>query len=179
MTSQAMDDRAVVAIQIGRPPRSRVPVRTRCGLGLPVVIDVPPVLDDGTPFPTMHWLTCPLATIRVSRIESVGGVRIADELIRTDADVRAAFGAAMHRYAQERDSLLPEGWRGPVPTGGIAGSSGGVKCLHAQYADTVAGNDNPIGRDIAQRIEPLDCTIPCVTDVDGVAVANEAWVEPR
>lgn len=179
MTSRAMDDRAVVAVQIGRPPRSRVPVMARCHLGMPVVIDVPPILDDGTPFPTMHWLTCPLATIRISRIESSGGVRIADELIRADADVRVAFAAAMQRYAQVRNSLLPLGWEGPVPTGGIAGSSGGVKCLHAQYADTAAGNDNPIGEDIAQRIEPLACTTTCVVEIDGVAVANPQWVEPR
>lgn len=174
-----MDDREVVAVQIGRPPRSQVPVVSRCHLGLPVVIDVPPILDDGTPFPTTHWLTCPLATIRVSRIEASGGVRSADELIRTDADVRVAFGTAMHRYAAARDALLPEGWEGPVPTGGIAGSSGGVKCLHAQYADTIAGNDNPIGEDVAERIEPLTCTTSCVIDQEGVAVANPEWIEPR
>lgn len=174
-----MDDREIVAVQIGRQPRSRVPVAARCHLGLPVVIDVPPILDDGTPFPTMHWLTCPLATIRISRIESAGGVRTADDLIRTDADVRSAFGAAMSRYAQTRKSLIPEGWDGPEPTGGIAGSSGGVKCLHAQYADTAAGNENPIGGEVAQRIEPLVCIAPCVAEVDGVAVSNPEWVEPR
>ena len=173
-----MDDREVVAVQIGRPPRSRVPVTARCHLGMPVVIDVPPILDDGTPFPTMHWLTCPLATIRISRIESAGGVRVADELIRTDPEVRAAFGAAMQRYAQARTSLLPQGWDGPAPTGGVAGSSGGVKCLHAQYADSASGNDNPIGADVAQRIEPLVCTTTCVVEVDGIAVANRDWVEP-
>jgi len=144
-----------------------------------VVIDVPPILDDGTPFPTMHWLTCPLATIRISRIESTGGVRAADELIRTDATVRLAFGEAMHRYARARDSLLPPEWDGPVPSGGIAGSAGGVKCLHAQYADTAAGNDNPIGEDIAQRIEPLACTTPCVVESDGTAIASPEWIEPR
>ena len=173
-----MDDREIVAVQIGRPPRSRVPVTTRCHLGMPVVIDVPPILDDGTPFPTMHWLTCPLATIRISRIESGGGVGIADELIRTDPEVRVAFEAAMQRYARARTSLLPQGWDGPVPTGGIAGSSGGVKCLHAQYADTASGNDNPIGDDVARRIEPLVCMTPCVVDVNGTAVANPGWVEP-
>jgi len=173
-----MDDRDVVAVQIGRPPRSLVPVAARCHLGMPVVIDVPPILDDGTPFPTMHWLTCPLATLRISRIESAGGVRAADELIRTDIEVRGAFGAAMNRYAQRRGSLIPIGWDGPIPSGGIAGSSGGVKCLHAQYADTAAGNDNPIGEGVAQQIEPLVCTVACVVDVDGMAVANADWIEP-
>jgi hypothetical protein len=154
-------------------------VAARCHLGLPIVVDVPPILDDGTPFPTTHWLTCPLATVRISRIESSGGVRAADELVRDDADVRKAFGKAMARYEQARRSLLPEGWTGPTPSGGIAGSSGGVKCLHAQYADYAAGNENPIGADIARRIEPLTCATVCIVEVEGVATPNPAWVEPR
>ena len=144
-----------------------------------MVIDVPPILDDGTPFPTTHWLTCPLAVTRVSRIESSGGVRAADERINTDPDVRAGFMTAMERYASTRDSLLPEGWDRPIPTGGIAGSAGGVKCLHAQYADTAAGNTNPIGEDVAAHIEPLNCTAPCVVEVDGIAGQNPQWVEPK
>jgi len=50
-----------------------------------------------------------------------------------------------------------------------------VKCLHAHYADHVAGNNNPIGELVAPWVEPLDCTIPCV---DG-EVINPAWSEPR
>lgn len=173
-----MDDRAFVAVQIGRPPRSRVEVTTRCHLGLPVVIDVPPILDDGTPFPTTHWLTCPLATTRISRIESAGGVREADALIASDPDVRRSFDRAMKRYKEQRDAQVPGDWDGPAPSGGIAGSSGGVKCLHAQYADTAAGNDNPIGEDVAGRIEPLGCVVPCVIDSPDGPVANEAWTEP-
>jgi hypothetical protein len=173
-----MDDRSVVEIQIGRPPRSVVVVSARCHLGLPVVIDVPPILDDGTPFPTTHWLTCPLAVLRVSRIESTGGVREADHRIASDPDIAARFSESMERYRSARQELVPATWDGPVPTGGVAGSKGGVKCLHAQYADTAAGNENPIGDDIASRIEPLGCTVPCVVQgVDGPE-SNEVWTEP-
>jgi len=35
------------------------------------------------------------------------------------------------RYAVERDALIPDDAT-PRPTGGVAGGSGGVKCLHAQ-----------------------------------------------
>lgn len=174
-----MDDRSIVEIQIGRPVRSRVDVRTRCHLGLPVVIDVPPLLDDGTPFPTTFWLTCPLATLRVSRIESAGGVRAADHAVSSDPEVADRFNEAMVRYEKHRDTLVPDDWTGPTPSGGIAGSSGGVKCLHAQYADTGAGNDNPIGEEVAAQIEPFACVVPCVVDsVDGVAL-NPDWSEPR
>lgn len=173
-----MDDRSVVEIQIGRPPRSKVVVSARCHLGLPVVIDVPPILDDGTPFPTTHWLTCPLAVLRISRIESNGGVREADRWIESDPDVAEAFKDAMDRYSSSRQALVPEGWTGPTPAGGVAGSKGGVKCLHAQYADTAAGNENPIGDDIASRIEPLGCTEPCVVAGHDGSVLNEDWIEP-
>lgn len=174
-----MDDRAVVEIQLGRPPRSAIEVRVRCHLGLPIVVDVPPILDDGTPFPTTHWLTCPLAVIRVSRLESAGGVRAADATIREDADTRMRFDEAMDRYGKERDRLIPQDWTGPTPSGGIAGSSGGVKCLHAQYADMAAGNTNPIGEDVAARIEPLSCTVPCIVEAEGEIVENPAWTEPQ
>ncbi|MDK1017088.1 MAG: DUF501 domain-containing protein [Actinomycetota bacterium] len=173
-----MDDRSVVAIQIGREPRSEVNVRARCHLGLPVVIDVPPILDDGTPFPTTHWLTCPLAVLRISRVESAGGVREADALVASDRGTAEAFTSAMDRYRAYRETLLPAGWRGPAPSGGIGGSQGGVKCLHAQYADTAAGNENPIGADIANRIEPLDCTVVCVTTSPEGVTSNDDWVEP-
>lgn len=173
-----MDDRSVVEIQIGRPPRADVVVSTRCHLGLPVVIDVPPILDDGTPFPTTHWLTCPLAVLRISRIEASGGVREADDRIASDNDVAVRFREAMDRYEVARQARIPKGWSGPSPSGGVAGSRGGVKCLHAQYADTAAGNDNPIGDDVASRIEPLGCIVPCVVDGPDGSWTNEMWTEP-
>lgn len=173
-----MDDRSVVECQLGRPPRSAVDVEVRCHLGLPVVIGVPPILDDGTPFPTTHWLTCPLASLRVSRLESAGGVSEADDRIASSPVDAQAFAASMERYERDRDLLIPDTWEGPRPSGGIAGSRGGVKCLHAQYADTASGHDNPIGAGVAQRVEPLDCAVPCVVVVDGASVRNELWTEP-
>ena len=174
-----MDDRAVVSVQIGRSPRSEVVVEARCHLGLPVVTRVPPLLDDGTPFPTTHWLTCPLATLRISRLEAEGGVKAADRAIASDPDLAAAHREAMDRYAAERSALMPDDHTGPVPSGGIAGSRWGVKCLHAQYADHAAGNGNPVGARVADRVEPLDCAEPCVVASDDGAVTNPHWVEPR
>ena len=174
-----MDDRRIVELQLGRPPRSVVRVEARCHFDLPVVIDVPPLLDDGTPFPTTHYLTCPPATLRISRLESAGGVKAADDDIASNSDLAEAWGKAMDRYRSQRDVRIPEGYEGPRPRGGIAGSQGGVKCLHAQYADTAAGNQNPIGTRTASAIEPLDCAMPCVVASDGVVVKNTGWQEPR
>ena len=90
-TSTRMDDRGVVEAQIGRPPRSLIDVAQRCHLDLPVVITVPPLLDDGTPFPTLYWLTCPLASKRIGRIEAAGGVRTAEQMLADDPDARVAL----------------------------------------------------------------------------------------
>ena len=179
-----MDDREVVSTQIGRPPRSPVDVEARCHLGLPVVTLVPPILDDGTPFPTSHWLTCPLATVRIARLEAEGGVKAADAAIANDPALARLHEQAMDRYRRERDERMPPGHEGPAPSGGVAGSRWGVKCLHAHYADHAAGNANPVGARVAAEIEPLDCDLPCVVPVDaddaqGAVLANPRWVEPR
>ena len=174
-----MDDRAVVDAQLGRPTRSEVDVVARCHLGLPVVVAVPPLLDDGTPFPTRYWLTCPLAVRRIGRLESRGGVRAMEARIEADPDFAAAHRRAAERYAAERDALLPAGYSGPRPGGGVGGTRRGVKCLHAHYADHAAGNENPVGAWVAAEIEPLDCEVPCVVEGEGRPVRNPAWREPR
>ena len=174
-----MDDRAVVEAQIGRPPRSVIDVAHRCHLDLPVVITVPPILDDGTPFPTLYWLTCPLASKRIGRIEAVGGVRAAEQMLADDPEVRHAHEEAMDRYRESRDAQIPANYQGHRPTGGVGGARAGVKCLHAHYADTAAGNINPIGAWTAEEIEPLDCTTTCVAFTEGSWSRNPAWSEPR
>jgi len=173
-----MDDRAAVTVQIGRTPRSATEVIVRCHLGLPVVTRVPPILEDGTPFPTLYWLACPLAVARVGRLESRGGVRTAEAMLETDPELRLRHERSSFRYRAQREALLPLGHEGPAPAGGVGGAAAGVKCLHAHYADHAAGNDNPIGEWVAAEVEPLDCRLPCVVDVDGVVIANPGWHPP-
>ena len=174
-----MNDLAVVAAQIERRPRSQIDVRARCHLGLPVVIAVPPHLDDGTPFPTRFWLTCPLAVRRIGRLESVGGVKAAEARLAADDKQSARHAAAMERYATERDRLIDSGFVGPRPTGGVAGAAQGVKCLHAHYADYTAGNDNVVGEWTAADIDPLDCAQACVVANGPVVERNPEWREPK
>jgi hypothetical protein len=175
-----MDDRGAVEAQIGRPPRSTVVVAARCHLGLPTVIVVPPLLDDGTPFPTLYWLTCPLASKRIGRLEADSGVKRAEHMLAADPDLAAAHESAMEQYTEARDRMVPDGYRGHRPRGGVGGTGAGVKCLHAHYAHTAAGNDNPVGAWTAGQIEPLDCRHPCVVvDAGGAVGRNPGWVEPR
>ena len=201
-------DSEVLALQIGRPLRAASKVLRRCNLGLPIVAEVPPILDTGEPFPTRYWLTCPLAHRRIARLEGEGGVRDTQAKIDADPEFSKAVEAAHARYARDREALLPAvtalsrertagtalsgtalsgertagerttGTAQPRPSGGVGGSSGGVKCLHAHYADFAAGNDNPIGRDVHGAIGEPRCQAPCVAVVDGRLQRNPDWREP-
>lgn len=165
------EDHAVVAAQIGRDPHPGAEVVSRCHLDLPVVIRVPPVLPDGTPFPTLYWLTCPLTTTRIGRLEGAGGVRRMEGKASADPLFRMALDEADRQYARERDALVPEN-TGDRPKGGVGGAEGGVKCLHAHYAQARAGGENPVGILVAGWVEPLDCAEPCVKDGE----RNPDWV---
>lgn len=159
--------------------RAKVEVVWRgCPFLLPVVVQVPPVLEDGTPFPTTYWLSCPLARRRIGRLESAGGVGAMDRRAEADEGFRRRWSAAQARYAAERDAAVPAEAE-HRPSGGVGGAVGGVKCLHAHYADFRADNDNPVGELVAPWIEPLDCRAPCVVEVGERTVRNPEWREPR
>jgi hypothetical protein len=140
-------DVAALTERLGRPPRAAFDVVVRDDAGQPVVIRNAPLLDDGTPMPTRYWLVDPELTVRVSRLESAGGVRRAEHDVDTEA-LLAAHGA----YAAERDAALPAGHPGPVPTGGVGGTRRGVKCLHAHYAYFLAGGADPVGQWTAEQL---------------------------
>ena len=166
-----MDDRQVIEIQVGRPLRARPEVVARCHLGLPVVVRVPPHLDDGTPFPTLYWLTCPLATTRIGRLEGAGGVKRMESKAAADPGFAAALENAHSEYAAEREALVTTD-DAPRPSGGVGGTTRGVKCLHAHYAHHAAGGENPVGELVAAWIGPLDCEVRCVVG-QGM---NPEWV---
>ncbi len=173
-----VDDAAAAAAQLGRPLRSAVKVSARCHLELPVVIEVPPILDDGTPFPTTWYLTCPLATKRIGRLEAAGGVKRIERFAEHDTAFGLALDVAHARYSAQRDGRLPADFE-HAPSGGVGGTRVGIKCLHAHYADHTAGNENPVGEATAPFVEPLDCTVPCVVADGDDVVPNPRWSEPR
>jgi uncharacterized protein len=145
-----IDDRAALTVLLGRPPEAEFEVAVRRADGSPVVIRNAPLLADGRPMPTRYWLVDPDLVRAVSRLESAGGVRAAE------AEVPAGELTAAHAaYAAERDAALPPDHPGPRPSGGVAGTRLGVKCLHAHYAYFLAGGDDPVGRWVDARI-PVD-----------------------
>jgi hypothetical protein len=144
---QVDPDVAVLTELLGREPRAAFTVAVRDSAGRPVVIRNAPLLDDGTPMPTRYWLVDRELSVKISRIESAGGVRAAE-----DAVDRAELLAAHTRYAAERDAHLPSDHTGPRPSGGVGGTRTGVKCLHAHYAFHLAGGEDPVGRWVAARL---------------------------
>lgn len=165
------DDREVVEVQIGRPLRAGSEVVARCHLALPVVVKVPSHLDDGTPFPTLYWLTCPLATTRIGRLEGAGGVKRMESKAGADPDFATGLDRAHASYAAERSANITN-TDAPAPSGGVGGAARGVKCLHAHFAHHAAGGENPVGRLVAEWIGPLDCDVRCVIDGE----TNPKWV---
>ncbi|MHB8511570.1 MAG: DUF501 domain-containing protein [Actinomycetota bacterium] len=159
--SSKTPDSAAVELQLGRPPRGDISVVARCHLGLPLVIRTPSKLDDGTPFPTLYYLTCPVAVRCIGVLESTGEMRALNERLRSDDELSESYRRAHERYRIDRDGSLD----------GRTDSAGGmparIKCLHALYAHEVA-DSNPIGAIVRERIEPLPCANVCVeTSSDG------------
>ena len=139
-------DLEAVARLLGRTPQGAFEVVVRDGDG-PVVIRNHPLLHDGTPMPTRHWLVGAAARTAVSRLEAAGGVARAEQAVPADE-----VAAAHRRAAVEREAAIPVGWAGPRPSGGVGGTRAGVKCLHCHYADFLVGTGDPVGRWVADQI---------------------------
>ena len=154
-------DRAVVAAQLGRPPRAMRAVAHRCPCGLPDVVETSPRLPDGTPFPTLDYLTCPRAGAAVGRLEAAGVMREMADRLRTDPALAKGYRAAHEAYLARRHQL------GDVPE--IAGISAGgmptrVKCLHALLAHALAAGPgvNPLGDEVRDAVGGWWSAGPCV-----------------
>ena len=160
-----MAEAAVVARQLGRPPRGLRQVAHRCPCGLPDVVETAPRLADGTPFPTLYYLTCPRAVAAISRLEAAGVMRQMQERLATDAALRAAYEAAHRDYLARRDEAARAAGVAPLPpdTQSAGGMPGRVKCLHALAAHELAvPGANPLGREAIEAAGPWWAPGPCV-----------------
>jgi hypothetical protein len=136
-----------VAGLLGRAPGGDFTVVVRRTDGGLVVIANDPLLRDGRPMPTRYWLVDPEIRSLVGRLESQGGVQQAESAVGAEV-----LEQAHARYARERDALIPTGWPGPRPHGGVGGTRRGVKCLHAHVAWWLAGGEDPVGRWVSEQV---------------------------
>ncbi len=154
----AQADLDVVAAQLGRPPRAVRAVAHRCPCGQPTVVQTAPRLPDGTPFPTLYYLTCPRLTAAASTLEADGVMREMTERLGTDPELAQGYRQAHESYLAERDAIESLGTG--VTAGGMPDR---VKCLHVLVADALARGTgvNPLGDEALAIIGPWWHAGPC------------------
>ena len=135
-------DLDAVARQLGREPRGVLEIAYRCPNGEPGVVKTAPRLPDGTPFPTLYYLTHPALTAIASRLESEGVMRTMTERLAGDPALARAYRLAHEAYLVERDAVEP--LRTTFSGGGMPDR---VKCLHVVMAHSLAKGRgvNPFG----------------------------------
>ncbi|MEO9328463.1 DUF501 domain-containing protein [Gordonia aurantiaca] len=140
--SVSEEDLAVVAEQLGRQPRGVLEISYRTPDGQPAVVKTAPRLPDGTPFPTLYYLTDPRLTSEASRQESAGIMKGMTARLQSDPELAAAYRRAHESYLAERDAIES---LGTDFTGG--GMPDRVKCLHVLMAHSLAKGPgvNPLG----------------------------------
>jgi hypothetical protein len=159
-------DRVAVEAQLGRAPRSVHEVGHRCPCGNPDVVTTEPRLDDGTPFPTTFYLTCPRAASRIGTLEASGLMAEMQDRIAEDSDLAERYAAAHQDYLAARTAIAEETGKSVPEIEGI--SAGGmpdrVKCLHVLAGHSLARGRgvNPLGDEVLDRLGDWWAAGPCV-----------------
>ncbi|WP_082056941.1 DUF501 domain-containing protein [Psychromicrobium lacuslunae] len=152
-------DLDTLSLQLGRPVRNVVSIPARCVCGNPLVAATAPRLSNGIPFPTTFYLTHPVITAAVSRLEADGVMNEMNERLAVDAELAAAHQRAHQSYLAARADIAAIAGTGPVPE--IDGISAGgmphrVKCLHVLVGHSLAAGPgvNQLGDETVVLIEP-------------------------
>jgi hypothetical protein len=137
-------DIQVVSEHLGRPARDIVGISARCVCGKPVVVVTRPRLGDGTPFPTLYYLTQLSATQAASRLEADGAMATYQRRLAEDDDAKALYATAHDSYIATRESIDFVDEIAGISAGGMPDR---VKCLHALMAHSlsVGPGVNPVG----------------------------------
>ncbi|MFC7403108.1 DUF501 domain-containing protein [Citricoccus sp. GCM10030269] len=153
-TQQDLD---TISRQLNRPARDVVEIGARCVCGNPLVATTAPRLSNGIPFPTTFYVTHPVLTAAISRLEAAGRMAEMTERLAHDEDLAARYRAAHEAYLEERDRVGQVAGTGEVPE--IAGISAGgmperVKCLHVLVGHSLAAGPgvNPLGDEALESI---------------------------
>jgi len=142
-----IDDRALVARQLGREPRAFRRVVVRCPFGRPAVTEQAAFDEDGKPFPTQFYVTCRYLVAAISRLEAAGGVERWTQAAARDAELARSLRDA----DSEQRAIRPE------LDAGIGGSTrtGSLKCLHAHAAFALARPGYELGDRVLAELPAL------------------------
>lgn len=138
------EDLAEVSRQLGRPARDIIEVAARCICGRVLVVKTQPRLADGTPFPTLYYLTQKSVTSAVSALEAAGYMAELQQLLAEDQEIASKYQLAHEQYLLERNAIEDVAEIENFSAGGMPNR---VKCLHALVAHSLAKGHgvNPIG----------------------------------
>ncbi|HZO35141.1 MAG TPA: DUF501 domain-containing protein [Gaiellaceae bacterium] len=142
-----MNDRELVARQLGRRPRALRRVVVRCPFGRPAVTEQSPFDESGRPFPTQYYVTCPALVAAISRLEASGGVERFTRAAREDPVLAGSLARADSEQRASRPEL----------DAGIGGATrgGSLKCLHAHAAYALARPGYELGDRILAELPAL------------------------
>jgi uncharacterized protein len=166
------DDRAVVARQLGRPPRAFERVVVRCPFGRPAVTEQRPYDSAGEPFPTTYYVTCRHLVAAISRLEAAGGVERWTEEAQRDPELRRSLEDATEVQRRIRRDLAA-GITGRDDGASLGLGIGGaarperLKCLHAHVGFALANAGYTLGERIVAELEPLWPARCCSAPGDG------------
>jgi hypothetical protein len=154
-------DEAAIEAQLGRAPRSIHDIGHRCPCGNPDVVTTEPRLDDGTPFPTTFYLTCPRAASRIGTLEASGLMKQMQDRLSSDEELAAAYQVAHGRYLEARTAIGEVAEIAGISAGGMPDR---VKCLHVLAGQSLAQGRgvNPLGDEVLDLLGDWWASGPCV-----------------
>lgn len=171
-----MDDREVVARQLGRYPRALRRVAARCPFGFPAATEQEPYDEEGHPFPTTYYVTCRHLVASIARLEAAGGVERWTEEAQRDPRLRASVAQATREQRALRRALAA-GRTGRDDGASLELGIGGthapeqLKCLHAHAAFALARPGYELGERILAELDPLWPSV-CCTNTPPAAVRS-------
>jgi hypothetical protein len=154
-------DLDVIERQLGRTPRDVHAISYRCPCGNPAVVETPPRLSNGEPFPTFYYATCPRLTAAISTLETTGLMGEMNERLATDPVLAGEYAAAHDDYIASRSALginVPE-----VENISAGGMPDRVKCLHSLVAHSLSAGEgvNPLGDEALAKLPEWWKSNPC------------------
>jgi uncharacterized protein len=154
-------DIAAASAQLGRPLTGVLAVAHRCECGLPDAVETAPRLPDGTPFPTLFYVTCQRLVSAIGTLEGSGLMREMTERLETDPELAARYRAAHADYLARRETHGAVDEIGGISAGGMPER---VKCLHALVGHSLAVGPgvNPFGDEALEQLPPWGAKGPCV-----------------
>ncbi len=164
MRSATPADLECIREQLGRRPRDVHAIAYRCPCGNPAVVETPPRLADGAPFPTFYYATCPKLTGAISTLESSGLMVDMNRRLASDPELASAYAGAHDDYIAARAVLgihVEE-----IENISAGGMPDRVKCLHSLVAHSLAAGSgiNPLGDEALAMLPKWWLDSPCGTD---------------